>query len=82
MENMNFSDENKNALLNMAANKLGKSPESIKQALDTGDIDSLKKSLSPQTAAQLSSVLSDPKKLEQIMQNKQLIQMLGMFGKK
>ena len=82
MKNMNLHDSNKDALLGAASKKLGQSPEAIKRALDTGDVDELKKNLDPKTAAQLNSILSDPKKLEEILQNKQLMQLLGMFSKK
>ena len=81
MNSMNLSDENRSNLVNMAAGKLGKSPESIKQALESGDMESLKAGLDPKAAARLNQVLSDPKQLEAILGNKQLMQLLGLMGK-
>lgn len=82
MNNPNLPDDKMNALLGLAAGKLGKSPEEIKAQMESGNVDSLTAGLDPKTQARINGLLQDPKQLEALLQNPALQKLLGGLGKK
>lgn len=67
-------------LLQMAANRVGKSPAELQQQLQNGQMDALLGTLSPQQQQQMRQVIQNPQALAQLLQNPQLRQMLQKFG--
>lgn len=82
MKNLDFSNNQMNGLLNMASDKLGKSPDDIKQAVESGNLDSITANLDPKTAQKINSIIGNPEALEKLMKNEQLQKLLGSLGKK
>lgn len=81
MNNLNLSQDNFNALLQMAGKKLGKDPEELKAQLESGNVDNLTRGLDAKSAKQLNSVLSNPKLLEAMMNSDQVKKLLsGLAG--
>lgn len=79
---MQFSDEQINQLLNMASQKTGTSPESLKQKLSGGRAESLLGHLPKDKQAQLSALMQDPQAMEQFMRQPQIQQLLQrLMGK-
>lgn len=71
------------ALLQLAAQRLGSTPEALKQAAAQGDLSHLASGASGPEAQALQKVLSDPqaaKKLLSTPQAQKLFQMLGGKG--
>ena len=81
MANFNLPDDKVNNLLNMAGQKLGKNPSELRRQLQSGDMDALLKGLDQKSASKLQGLLSNPKALEALMKNEQLIKMISGFGK-
>jgi len=81
MNNLNLSDDKVNALLNMASQKLGKSPDDLKSQLQSGNLDSLMGGIDPKAASQIQNLLSNPAALEALMKNEQLRKLLGGLGR-
>ena len=72
------------ALLKLAAQRMGTTPQALKDAAQRGDLSSLAAGSSGQDAAALQKVLSDPeaaKKLLSTPQAQKLFQMFGNQGK-
>ena len=82
MANFNLPDDKVNSLLNMAGQKLGKDPGELRDQLQSGNMDALMNNLDPKSAAQIKSLLSNPKALELLMKNEQLRKLLGGLGNK
>jgi len=81
LNNLNLSDEKVNALLKMAAAKLGKNPEELKSQLQSGSLDNL--NLSPDASKQVQNFLNNPKAREELLANPNVKNMLAnMMGKK
>jgi len=78
--NFNVSDDKKNALLQMASQKLGKSPDELQSMLESGQIGELTQNLDPKTAGQVNALLNNPKALETLLKNDKLRAMLGSLG--
>ena len=81
MTNFNLPDDKVNNLLNMAGQKLGKNPGELREQLQSGNMDALLKNLDPKSASKLQGLLSNPKALEALMKNEQILKMLSGFGK-
>lgn len=82
MQNMNLSQEKMDALLRMAGQKLGKSPEQLRASLENGDISKAVAGLDPKIQAQIGSLLQNPKALEALLGNDKIRSMLGNLGGK
>ena len=68
--NLNIPQDKLDGMLNIAAQKLGTSPQKLKQQLQSGNFDALKGN------AALNTVLNDPKKMQQMLQNPQIQNLL------
>lgn len=76
-QNQNFQipQERLNQMLQMASQKLGTTPEELQRQLQNGNFDALKGN------PMVNSVLKDPKKLQQMLNNPQIQQMLRGMSK-
>lgn len=83
LNNSNLSDTKVNALLQMAGKKLGQDPQALRQQLESGQLDNIMGSLSPQARAQMNGILGDQKKMEELMSNENVKNLLaGLMGGK
>lgn len=82
MNNFNISPDKQNALLKMAAQKLGKDPEELKSQLESGKLDSLTQNMDAKSLGQLNSLLQNPKAVEALLGNDKIRAMLGNLGNK
>lgn len=82
MNNFNISPDKQNALLKMAAQKLGKDPEELKSQLESGKLDSLTQNMDAKSLGQLNSLLQNPKAVETLLGNDKIRAMLGNLGNK
>ena len=69
------------AMLKMAANKLGQTPDEVKNALQSGDVDSLTASLGEDERRKVNAVLSDPEAMRKILSDPKVKQLLESFNK-
>lgn len=81
MNNFNMSQENQNALLQMAAKKLGKDPNELMEQLQSGQLDSITKGMDQKTTNQIGALLNNPKALETLLGNDKIRSMLENLGK-
>ena len=83
MNNLNLSDEKANALLKLAAQKLGKDPAELKSQLQSGSLDSLTKNMSPAASKKFQALMSNPKAAEALLGDPRVQGMIAnMFAKK
>jgi len=82
LNNFNISPDKQNALLKMAAQKLGKDPEELKSQLESGKLDSLTQNMDAKSLGQLNSLLQNPKAVEALLGNDKIRAMLGNLGNK
>jgi len=82
LNNFNISPDKQNALLKMAAQKLGKDPEELKSQLESGKLDSLTQNMDAKSLGQLNSLLQNPKAVETLLGNDKIRAMLGNLGNK
>lgn len=81
MNNFNLSEEKQQALLQMAAQKLGKSPQELMAQLQSGQLDGLTQSMDPKTSSQVNALLNNPKTVEMLLNNGNIRSMLENLGK-
>lgn len=67
-------------LLNMAGQRLGKSPEELRQQLAQNNLGGL--GLSAQQQQQIQNILQNPAELNKILSNPQIAQLLKGFGQR
>lgn len=79
--NFNVPKSRQDELLKMASQHLGKDPSQLKKQLDGGNINDIIAGLSPQQAAQVKSVLSNPQVMSQLLSNPQISKFLGNMNK-
>ena len=83
MNNMNFSPDKMDTLLNIAGKKLGKDPEALKQQLESGDLSHVINGLDKNAQNKIGKLLNNPKELEAVLQSDKVKNMLsGLIGKK
>lgn len=68
------------AMLALAAKKLGKTPEQLRQQAAGGDLRALTSSMSAEQQKQVSSLLNDPAALRSFLQSDQVKELLGRFS--
>ena len=66
-----MSSENFENLLKSVSNKLGKSPEELKQASQSGDVSNLLGNLNPTDAQKIQKILSDKNVANKILSTPQ-----------
>ena len=82
MENkFNFSQNQMDALLQMAGRKMGSSPDQLRQQMQTGQVDALLSGLPEEKQAQVQQLLHNPEAIEKFIQNPQVQQLIrGLMG--
>lgn len=81
MNNFNLSEDKQNALIQMAAQKLGKDPAELKKQLESGQIDNITKGMDSKTTGQLNALLNNPKAVEALLGNENIRNILSGLGK-
>ena len=77
MENQNpLSQAQLEHLLKIACNQLHIDPNALKQQLERGDLSSISARLGNDMGNQLNSLLSDPQKMQQVLSQTNLQQLL------
>ncbi len=66
---MNRKEQEIQSLLNSLSKKLGKSPDTLKQNVQSGNIDSLMDNLDKKQAEKIRSILNDEEKTKQLLNN-------------
>lgn len=79
--NMNFTPEQINLMLQMVGKKLGKDPEQLRYMIEKGDMNSLAGSVKGPMGEQLGSVLGDPKQMQDMMNSADLSKLLNQIKK-
>ena len=70
-------------LLNLIGERLGKSPDNIKNAMQEGQMDEVLGNLKPEQAEKIKSALSDQKSAERLLSTPQARQLIKqIFGDK
>jgi hypothetical protein len=83
LSSVNLPPDKLSALLNIAGKKLGKDPAELKQQLESGNLDGIMGKMTPQAKQQMGALLSDKKKLEALMADEKIKNLLaGIIGKK
>ena len=82
MSNFNLSEMKKNALLQMAGNKLGTDPAALKEKLESGQVNDLVAGLSPQQKEQLNAYLQNPQALSALFGSEQVQSLIKSLGGK
>lgn len=75
----NISAEKEQELLNAASQRLGQSPDRLKQALQNGEVKSMLKNMSPQQAQKVESILNDPAAAQKLLSTPQAQMLLKRF---
>lgn len=79
----NFSERQLNQLLQMASKKMGTTPEELKRKLSTNNVQDTLKGMSPNDAAKVQQVLSNPALAKQLLNSPQAQAILkNMMGEK
>lgn len=83
MNNLNLSPDKMDALLKLAGQKLGKSPENLKSQLEQGNLNQIIGGLDPKIQKQIGDLANNPTALNMLMQNNNVKNMLsGLMGGK
>ncbi len=72
----NITPAQLNLLLKMAGKQLNVDPNTLRQQLENGDLSSVNANISTQMQQQINDVLSNPQKLQQIVSQTDLQQLL------
>jgi len=78
LTNFNLSEEKKNQLLQMAGKKLGTDPDTLKEKLESGQIENLLGNLDPNAVSRVNSLLQNPAALNALLGSEQLKSILGL----
>jgi type IV secretory pathway TrbL component len=81
VNNLNLSDDKLNALLAMAGKKLGKSPEELKAALQSGSMDGVLGGMSEENRSKIAGVLKNPGALDALLKNEQVRKMMSQYSR-
>lgn len=82
MDNFNLSQQQMDALLKLAGQRMGTDPAALRQQMQSGRVDGLLNGLPQDKQAQLGALMQNPAALEQLMQNPKVQQLLkGLMGK-
>lgn len=73
MNQNDFSAGQVNDMLKTASNKLGISPEELKQQLESGNLQNALQKMGPRNAAKLQKILSDPQLSQQFLSDPKVL---------
>ncbi len=81
MNNPDLSKEKLDLLLSIAGRKLGSNPQDLKKQLENGAFDQAIKNLNPNQSAKINRVLSNPKEMEQLLNQPKVKELLNSLMK-
>lgn len=77
-----FSQQQMDALMQMASQKMGTDPQTLRQQLQNGNAQNILNGLSPAQRAQINNLMNNPAAIEQLVANPKVQQLLkGLMGK-
>ncbi len=79
MNQNDFSAGQVNDMLKTASNKLGISPEELKQQLESGNLQNALQKMGPRNAAKLQKILSDPQLSQQFLSDPKVLAKLKVI---
>ena len=80
MDNLNLSREQIDTLLGVAAQRLGTSPEKLRNQLESGSLEDVMGALNNSGgSSKLTQLLSNPKAVEQLLNSPQARQLIGQI---
>ncbi|MCI8650508.1 MAG: hypothetical protein HFG20_10385 [Anaerotruncus sp.] len=69
-------------LMQMASQKMGTDPQTLRQQLENGNAQNILNGLSPAQRAQINNLMNNPAAIEQLIANPKVQQLLkGLMGK-
>jgi hypothetical protein len=80
MENLNISKLQADALLKLAGQKLGKSPEELKSQLENGGLNQVIGGLDESTQKKINAIAGDPAAMGALLKNSKLASLLSGLG--
>ena len=75
----NLSADKEQELLNSASQRLGQSPDRLKQALQNGVVKSMLQNMTPQQAKKIEGILNDPAATQKLLSTPQAQMLLKRF---
>ncbi len=77
-----FSQQQMDVLMQMASQKMGTDPQTLRQQLENGNAQNILNGLSPAQRAQINNLMNNPAAIEQLIANPKVQQLLkGLMGK-
>lgn len=81
MNQQNSSNQNPlDAMLKMTAQRMGTTPEALKQAAESGDLSRMLGNMNQQESAAMEKVLSDPEAAKKLLSTPQAQKLLKLLG--
>lgn len=77
---MNLNNDQLEALLKVTAQRMGTTPEALKNAAQTGDLSRMLGQMDQGQSAALQKVLSDPEAARKLLSTPQAQKLLQLFG--
>lgn len=74
--------DNMNDLINQLSSKLGMSPDKVKSAAQSGEVDTLLKGTDKENADKVKEILGDPEKTKKILSSPQAQALIKILNKK
>lgn len=76
MSQNNLTPDQLQALLQYASKRLGTTPEQLAKTVQSGGVENLQNSLSPENAAKLQSLMNNKEKAQQLMNSPKIQQLI------
>lgn len=80
MSSPNFNNNQLEALLKITAQRMGTTPEALKNAAENGELNKVLGSMSGNESAAMQKVLSDPQAAQKLLSSPQAQKLMQMFG--
>ena len=79
MNNSNMNNNQLEALLKLTAQRMGTTPEALKQAAENGDLSKMMGNMDQTQSAAMQKVLTDPDAAKKLLSSPQAQKLLQMF---
>lgn len=79
MNNSNMNNNQLEALLKLTAQRMGTTPEALKQAAENGDLSRMMGNMDQNQSAAMQKVLTDPDAAKKLLSTPQAQKLLQMF---
>lgn len=80
MSSPNFNNNQLEALLKITAQRMGTTPEALKSAAESGELNKVLGGMSGNESAAMQKVLSDPQAAQKLLSSPQAQKLMQMFG--